>query len=244
MSSIKGTDRNDKLKGDNKADTIQGLTGDDKLEGFGGNDTLKGGNGDDKLFGGSGDDKLVGGDGQDHLYGESGNDLLEGGDGKDYYYLESSTDGDFARIRDSDGKFEIKFANSLPGVDPSQLVTGTQIDGEIAPDIVSPDLIFDNLTGKLYVDPDGASGPLELRHIATIRSDIAIRQIQISVIDLSSLGQTIKLSQLQPSELQALPTKQINASILRGFQPQSQVSQFSDLTSFNSNNTFLINTPI
>ncbi len=86
MATIKGTKKNDKLKGKNKDDTIIGKAGNDKLEGKGGNDLLKGDAGKDKAWGGDGDDTIFGGSGNDKLWGDAGEDTLEGGSGNDKLY--------------------------------------------------------------------------------------------------------------------------------------------------------------
>ena len=97
-----GSDEDDILAGDIRANTLRGGDGDDKLYGGPGgdssnNDELYGEDGDDMLFGGRGadelyggndndilrggpdNDDLYGGEGDDELYGGDGNDLLEGG---------------------------------------------------------------------------------------------------------------------------------------------------------------------
>ncbi len=71
------------LKGDDGNDTLYGRGGDDKLKGEDGDDTLYGGSGDDKLEGKDGDDILVGGTGDDELKGGKGEDVLFGGAGDD-----------------------------------------------------------------------------------------------------------------------------------------------------------------
>ena len=67
-----GSDFNDILKGDGKANTIEGGEGNDQLFGGSGNDTLRGGEGNDTLLGEAGIDLLSGGDGADTLNGGSG----------------------------------------------------------------------------------------------------------------------------------------------------------------------------
>lgn len=65
MTTIPGTDRDDRLVGTEDADGILGLDGDDGLFGLAGDDKLVGGAGDDVLEGGIGADILVGEDGVD-----------------------------------------------------------------------------------------------------------------------------------------------------------------------------------
>ena len=67
IENVIGTDANDTLTGDGKANI---------LFGEGGNDSLSGGAGNDHLYGGAGDDMLAGGTGADHLYGGAGTDTV------------------------------------------------------------------------------------------------------------------------------------------------------------------------
>ena len=88
---LTGSDENDILAGDVRANTLRGGDGDDTLFGGpGGNETnddrMYGDDGDDKLYGGRGDDRLYGGDDDDLLRGGAHNDTLEGGDGDDDLY--------------------------------------------------------------------------------------------------------------------------------------------------------------
>ena len=62
----------------------------DRLYGDEGADTLLGGIGADSLYGGGGADSLLGGDGADWLEGGAGNDTLTGGAGSDRFVF---TDG-------------------------------------------------------------------------------------------------------------------------------------------------------
>ena len=69
-----GNSLNNKITGDEYANTLNGGAG---------NDTLNGGDGYDELTGGAGNDYLNGGDGFDELTGGAGNDYLNGGAGND-----------------------------------------------------------------------------------------------------------------------------------------------------------------
>jgi Ca2+-binding RTX toxin-like protein len=91
---IIGTNCNDKIKGNNKAQIIYTLAGTDRVFAKGGNDIIYGGSGTDRLYGEKGDDiinagaggnLLDGGPGNDALAGGVGNDLLVGGDGNDQF---------------------------------------------------------------------------------------------------------------------------------------------------------------
>ncbi len=73
----------DKISGNNFADTLLGKGGNDLLNGNDGDDSISGGAGNDELFGGSGHDRLGGGSGNDGISGGVGNDKLFGGAGDD-----------------------------------------------------------------------------------------------------------------------------------------------------------------
>ena len=95
--NLRGSDHDDILAGDQRAnklsggwgnDTIYGGPGGDEtnkdtIDGGPGHDRLFGGPGDDTLYGSEGDDMLKGGPGADTLEGNSGDDILEGGAGAD-----------------------------------------------------------------------------------------------------------------------------------------------------------------
>ncbi len=82
----KGNPRNDRdqrVTGTTRSDTLKGGRGDDVLRGRGGNDRLSGGSGDDLIAGDSGNDRISGGSGDDTLLGGAGRDRINGGSGKD-----------------------------------------------------------------------------------------------------------------------------------------------------------------
>ena len=89
IEDVQGSMHDDRLSGDNKANTLMGL---------GGNDMLYGDNGKDTLNGGAGDDELDGGDGDDSLTGGPGADELTGGDGDDTAYYSISAAGVTVRL--------------------------------------------------------------------------------------------------------------------------------------------------
>lgn len=74
IESIRGSNFDDKIVGNNGANWFRGE---------GGNDTLDGQGGDDVLWGGFGTDLLLGGKGNDSMNGGHGNDTLDGGVGND-----------------------------------------------------------------------------------------------------------------------------------------------------------------
>ena len=97
-----GNAKADKLYGGSGEDTLVGRDGDDELHGWDDKDTLIGGNGTDRLYGEKGDDTLIGG--IDKKTTDTVVDQLEGGDDDDTYYA-----GDNDIIKDSDGKGKVYF---------------------------------------------------------------------------------------------------------------------------------------
>ncbi len=88
-----GTDANDKLQGDERANQIYGLGGIDKMRGKAGRDELNGGRGNDRLDGGVADDRVDGDYGSDREFGGPGNDLVLAADGyKDAVYCGLGTE--------------------------------------------------------------------------------------------------------------------------------------------------------
>jgi uncharacterized repeat protein (TIGR01451 family) len=79
-----GTDRRDRILGNEGDDTIDGGPGRDDLRGGPGEDSLAGGVGADRLAGNGGDDTLDGGPGRDDMSGGSGDDTMDGGPGNDF----------------------------------------------------------------------------------------------------------------------------------------------------------------
>jgi len=89
--NLKGSDHDDILAGDQRANKLSGGRGNDTIYGGpGGDDTnrddIDGGPGDDRLFGGRGDDTLYGGEGNDILKGGAGADTLVAGSGDDMLF--------------------------------------------------------------------------------------------------------------------------------------------------------------
>lgn len=83
IEDLIGSEKDDRLVGDDGGNLISGRGGDDRLEGAHGVDTLYGGSGNDKLEGGDLFDILFGGSDRDKLYGGHSNDRLDGGAGDD-----------------------------------------------------------------------------------------------------------------------------------------------------------------
>ena len=100
IEHLHGSDHDDTLAGDSRANTLAGRGGDDTLYGGpgGGDDTLYGGDGQDRLYGGKGDDALFGNAGDDALHGGPDDDSLYGGPGDDTFVFAPGHGED--RIRD------------------------------------------------------------------------------------------------------------------------------------------------
>ena len=86
--NLRGSDHDDILAGDQRANKLSGGRGNDTIYGGPGGDdanrdTIDGGPGHDRLFGGRGDDTLYGSEGNDMLKGGPGADMLEGNSGDD-----------------------------------------------------------------------------------------------------------------------------------------------------------------
>ncbi|MGL4398084.1 MAG: Ig-like domain-containing protein [Hyphomicrobium sp.] len=84
--NVIGTNFNDVVIGDARANVLFGGLGNDELRGLAGDDTIDGGKGDDKLFGDDGVDNLRGGEGNDALNGGAHNDQLHGEVGNDGFF--------------------------------------------------------------------------------------------------------------------------------------------------------------
>ncbi len=82
---IVGSQFDDNITGDSRANL---------LEGRGGNDTILGGGGDDQLLGGAGNDRLL---------GHSGSIISDGGYGNDRYWLTNAAAASTISIRDAEG---------------------------------------------------------------------------------------------------------------------------------------------
>ena len=87
VESVRGSNFDDLIAGDDGFNALNGNGGDDVLDGRGEADNLIGGFGNDHLFGGDGDDFVDGGDGDDLLFGGSGIDVLVGGEGTDTFQV-------------------------------------------------------------------------------------------------------------------------------------------------------------
>lgn len=83
VENVVGTEKDDKIKGDKKGNTIYLNGGDDSGRGGAGDDTIFSGSGLNFIWGEGGNDTVTGGIGMDIVDGGAGSDLLNTGAGKD-----------------------------------------------------------------------------------------------------------------------------------------------------------------
>ena len=168
FENVKGSNFNDRIFGDSKANDLFGRGGSDRIEGGGGRDFIEGNSGSDRLYGGSSADEVYGGTGNDYLSGGSSKDYLTGQDGSDDIY--GGTGADTLRGGASDDVFiyrsiaDSTFATSgrdvikdfKRGVD---LIDLKSIDA----DVLSSDNSFDFIGGQNFSAFD-SNGELRYRH--------------------------------------------------------------------------------
>ena len=147
---IIGTYEDDKLEGTDRRDLL--IAGD-------GNDKLEGQNGNDNLIGAQGDDTILGGDGNDRLVGGRGSDYLEGGSGRDRFVIRSlSQAGDYiADFEVNTDKIFLKRTGfqsfkTLGALSKAQFTIGSKASTS------SHHLIYNDVEGELFFDPDGSGG--------------------------------------------------------------------------------------
>ncbi|MEM1343824.1 MAG: Ig-like domain-containing protein [Pseudomonadota bacterium] len=87
-----GSDGDDTLRGDARANTLEGGAGNDKLYGEAGEDRLLGGAGNDAIYGGAQSDTIAAGAGDDTAYGEAGSDIIRLGEGDDRFVDDAQDD--------------------------------------------------------------------------------------------------------------------------------------------------------
>ncbi|MFC4069635.1 calcium-binding protein [Actinoplanes subglobosus] len=80
IESVRAGSGDDRLAGDDEANTLDGGAGNDRIVGLGGDDSLYGDRGDDAVEGGAGADSLAGGLGRDTVLGGAGDDYLSVGE--------------------------------------------------------------------------------------------------------------------------------------------------------------------
>ncbi|WP_262272649.1 calcium-binding protein [Microvirga yunnanensis] len=171
----------DALFGQDGRDTLRGLDDNDWLSGGRGNDRLSGGAGNDQLRGGSDNDRLNGDTGDDRLFGESGNDRLDGGLGIDFLRGGSGFDtyafttalgtGNVDEVSGFQSFFDtIALDNAVfTGLSAGTLRGNAFHVGTAAADS-SDRIIYDNVTGALYFDPDGIGGAAQVQFATLLGS--------------------------------------------------------------------------
>lgn len=157
--NLYGTLGNNKLVGELGNDTLTGDTGFDMLDGGDGNDLLSGGLNADTLIGGFGNDVLGGGQGVDSMDGGDGNDSMSGGLGSDTMTGGAGLD----RFTFKNQVIGVTNVDTLvdftPGTDLIELSASifTAFSGQVGQTIgVNANLVYNNLSGTLAYDPDGA----------------------------------------------------------------------------------------
>lgn len=143
------------------------FSGDDVFKGGRGNDKMLGLDGNDSFTGGDGKDTLIGGNGLDTLSGGKGNDKLTGGADADTFLFDSKvkmttpnidTVTDFNTAEDKIQLDDAFFAGLGTGaLADASFVIGTP--GTVTK-VSEARIIYDDLSGKLYLDPAGGNGQL------------------------------------------------------------------------------------
>jgi Ca2+-binding RTX toxin-like protein len=162
--SAQGNDLDNYLVGNSSSNTLYGM---------GGNDTILGGNGDDTLSGGDGRDTLIGGAGNDELNaGNSGDRFVFSDinrDGIDQITGFSIVDNDMIAFDISNFSFD---PNDPPsqntgynqaGFTPDTFLSADQFHIGASATSTSQRIIYDNQTGKLYLDVDGVGGTAQVQ---------------------------------------------------------------------------------
>jgi hypothetical protein len=186
--TLMGGDGDDTLVGGDGLDSISGDAGNDSIDAGNGNDTILGGLGNDNIFAGFGFDSIDGGDGDDFInggfngdtiFGGAGNDFIGSGNGKDVVDGGDGNDtlrGGFGpdTITGGTGADHFQFFHALDGTvnvdtlldfqtgqDVMELSAAifTAYAGQVGSTVaLSANLIYNNVTGVLAYDADGA-GP-------------------------------------------------------------------------------------
>lgn len=154
IQNLVGSDYNDTLTGDSKANLIDGGAGNDVLLGGEGADTLLGGLGNDYLDGGTKGDVLDGGRGDDTLIGGDGYNQLTGGAGADTFVFTGLGSTRLDTIADfTHGGDHLALSKAAFGI--SDL---SQVEFSTSYKLTSnaPTLVYDTTSGRLFWDADGA----------------------------------------------------------------------------------------
>ncbi len=153
IENLTGSNADDILIGDLRANQLRGWDGNDVLEGRGGDDYLIGDHGSFE----PGDDKLDGGAGDDKLQGDYGADELRGGPGEDTAYYTYTREAVEIRLHDGTARGGEAEGDTFVGV---KTVKYTDIEGKVQ-EVTVPDI--ENLRGSFWNDIlAGAHGPNRL----------------------------------------------------------------------------------
>lgn len=161
------------VRGSTFADSFFGDEFDNEFSGNAGNDYLVGNAGNDKLDGGSGNDTLIGGLGVDNLNGGSEADLFI----FEKLQLESDFIEDFTVNSDKIAISAAGFGGGLTAntdLTEAQFTIGTTAIG------TSDRLIYDNINGKLFFDPDGNGEETQVLFV-NLASNLAISERDFTI---------------------------------------------------------------
>jgi Ca2+-binding RTX toxin-like protein len=140
--------------------TINGDARNNILTGGKGNDTLWGRGGDDVLNGGDGNDYLWGNEGNDTLIGGAGADTLKGGAGMDTYVIRNKGAIDTVVDFSVANKDKLDLSELLKGALGFKHATALK-DGYVH-------LAQKGAHVEVSIDLDGAAGPGQREHVATL----------------------------------------------------------------------------
>jgi len=182
---ILGGTENDRLFGQDGADTIGGQEGDDRIEGGAGVDQLYGDAGNDLILGGTENDRLFGQDGADTIGGQEGDDRIEGGGGSDSFIFTTALGAtnvdtiiDFNTAED-----RIVLGGAL-GQPFAALASGSLGSAAFrlgsAATQAGDRILYDQATGALYYDSDGAGGAAAVQ-FAILQPGLALTAAHFSV---------------------------------------------------------------
>jgi Ca2+-binding RTX toxin-like protein len=199
---MNGRRGNDRLFGGDGHDRLIGLSGNDRLDGGAGDDRLSGGRGSDRLSGGDGHDALNGGDGGDRLLGGSGFDTLNGRGGADFLVGGANSDtfnfntalgagnvdtiqgysaaSDTIRL-DASGRSDPGAGPIFTGLELGTLSASAFRVGAAAADATDR-IIYNDLTGALFFDPDGSATGSAQVQFATLLGTPDITRFDFLVI--------------------------------------------------------------
>lgn len=151
---LTGSSAKDKLFGDARANTMDGKAGNDAIRSGAGKDKTKGGDGNDMIDAGSGKDQLDGGLGKDTLIGGAGADK--------FVFSVKPAGGNADKIKDFvHGQDRIVLDHdAFKGLKAGALHDARffAAPGAVAAQDGKDRVIYNETSGKLYFDDDGAGG--------------------------------------------------------------------------------------